>query len=286
LYVFFLGNYALITDEGEGTLPITLPPDPQNLKLVGWSHRIDNYYKPLSWLDVEIEEGIFYNKCRMEIFSISQTEGIVCSLNLNNGGFYAQVHKRNVQDLDWGEIIANANNNNSSGNNDDELLINGEKPADIKSAITALNEIVIPFKPGGESVSPDYSVEIAELMQFMHKIQSMQIQNPEDLKNFSKVMYYDGLLYSLRTSFLISSVSVFIYPDSSIGEIYINETGGVPFQTTPTLQKFRYTIVDDETNVQLYQGFYSAYAGFATEGGKKYRITVEDAYDSQDLEKY
>ena len=101
----------MLTDEGEGTLPITLPPTPQNMKMVKWGNRIDNYYKPLTWLDVELCEGVFYQKCRMEIFSISETEGIVCSLNLNNGGFYAQVHKRNVQDLAWAEIIATITNN-------------------------------------------------------------------------------------------------------------------------------------------------------------------------------
>ena len=38
----------------------------------------------------------------------------------------------------------------------DELLINGVKPADINSAITALNEIVMPFKSGGGGVSPKW----------------------------------------------------------------------------------------------------------------------------------
>ena len=163
-----------------------------------------------------------------------------------------------------------------------QLQVNGVDFSNAADACVALNDFVGSFKSGGGSgVSPDYSVEISELMQFMQNIKSMQIKDPEDLKNFSKVRYYDGLLYSLRTSFLISSVSALIGPGSSTGNIYINATGGVLFQTTPTLQKFRYTIVDDETNVQMYQGFNPAYSGFATEEDKKYRITVEDAYDSQ-----
>ncbi|MDR2684323.1 MAG: hypothetical protein LBB53_02945, partial [Prevotellaceae bacterium] len=99
----FLNN-VMLADAGEQTLPMTLPPTSHNLKLVKWGHRLDSRYKPLYSLNVNISEGVFFQKCRMEIFSISEVEGISCSMYFNNGGFYSEVHKKNVWDFDWGEI--------------------------------------------------------------------------------------------------------------------------------------------------------------------------------------
>lgn len=97
-------NNVMLTDEGEMTVPMTLLPTPNNLRNVEYGHRIDNYYKPIDSLEVEVHEGSFYSKCRMEIFSISADDGISYALYLNNGGFAALVGDKKVGDLNWDVI--------------------------------------------------------------------------------------------------------------------------------------------------------------------------------------
>ena len=84
-----------------------------------------------------------------------------------------------------------------------------------------------------------------------------------------------------RLSLKATDISSYICGNTTTGNIFIVAKGGVPFQTSPTFQMYRYTIVDDETNEQMYQGFNAAHFGFESEGNKKYRITVEDGCTSQ-----
>ena len=94
----------MLTDTGNQTLPVTLPPSPNNLRLIGYSHRIDSTFKPLKDIPVVVQEGISSSSANMGINSVDNEEGISCTLYLGTGEFYSLINKRMLQSLSWPEI--------------------------------------------------------------------------------------------------------------------------------------------------------------------------------------
>ena len=97
----FTRNNVMLTDAGEQTAPITLPPTPKNLKLVQNSDRIDNYYKPLTDLTVTVIDGLMNRQCNMGIHTANEVDGISCTLYFSTGEFYSLIDKIKLPSLPW-----------------------------------------------------------------------------------------------------------------------------------------------------------------------------------------
>jgi len=94
-------NNVMLTDAGEQTAPITLPGTPNNLKLVGYSDRTDNYYKPLTDLDVIVSDGLFNRPCNLSVHTANEEDGISATIYLGTGDFYSKVVDRAMSSLAW-----------------------------------------------------------------------------------------------------------------------------------------------------------------------------------------
>lgn len=92
---------VLLTDAGEQTAPITLPGTAHNLRLVGYSDRIDNVYKPLTDLDVTVIDGLFHRQCNLGIHTANAVDGISCTIYLGTGEFYSKVGNTRLNWLGW-----------------------------------------------------------------------------------------------------------------------------------------------------------------------------------------
>jgi len=92
---------VLLSTAGEQTQPITLPPDPVNMKLIGYSNRLDAYYKPLSDLEVLVSDGLFHRWCNMGIHSANDEDGISCTLYFDSGSFYSLSEDKKLASLPW-----------------------------------------------------------------------------------------------------------------------------------------------------------------------------------------
>lgn len=92
---------VLLSSAGEQTAPITLPPDPVNMKLIGYSNRMDAYYKPLTDLEVLVSDGLFHRWCNMGIHSADDEDGISCTLYFDSGSFYSLSEDKKLASLPW-----------------------------------------------------------------------------------------------------------------------------------------------------------------------------------------
>lgn len=92
---------AMLTDAGEQSNPITLRPSPVNMELVGWSNRLDAYYKPISDIDVLIADGLSVRPANLAIHTADEDDGISCTLYMGTGDFYSRVGNTRLKWLTW-----------------------------------------------------------------------------------------------------------------------------------------------------------------------------------------
>ena len=86
-------------ETGEQSLPMTLPPTYKNLKLAGFSDVIENYYKPVKELAVDVVSGVFMRPGNLVIHSANTDEGISCTVYFREGQFYSLIEEKNMQDV-------------------------------------------------------------------------------------------------------------------------------------------------------------------------------------------
>ncbi len=99
---------VLISDVGEQTTPLTLPGTPHNMQLIGYSNRLDNYYKPISEMEVLVSDGLFVRPCNMAIHTADENDGISVTLYLGTGDFYSRVGDKMLSALAWPIIKSTA----------------------------------------------------------------------------------------------------------------------------------------------------------------------------------
>lgn len=91
----------MLSEVGDMTNPITLPPTPKNLKLVENSNRVDNYFKPLTDLPVIVSDGIMYGPANLGIHTADEEDGISGTIYFRTGEFYSLAADRKMGSLDW-----------------------------------------------------------------------------------------------------------------------------------------------------------------------------------------
>ena len=93
-----------IKDQGEQSIPVTLPPTPNNMRMIGWSWRLDHTAKPMKDMDVLVRDGIFSQKAILSINSADQVNGINCTVYFNRSAFYSKLEDKEMCDLQFDDI--------------------------------------------------------------------------------------------------------------------------------------------------------------------------------------
>lgn len=88
----------IFSTQGEQSVPITLPASHNNLSLIGFSNRIDNYYKPISEMQVDVVDDVFMRPGRMALHH-ADNEGISCTIYFNEGSFYSLIDDKVMTDI-------------------------------------------------------------------------------------------------------------------------------------------------------------------------------------------
>lgn len=86
--------------EGEQSVPVTLPPTHKNLSILRFPNRIDNFYKPLPEINVDIVDDVFMRSARMAVHSANETEGISCTIYFGEASFYSLIDEKTMQDVE------------------------------------------------------------------------------------------------------------------------------------------------------------------------------------------
>lgn len=94
-------NNPFLSDSGDKSQPITLPGTPHNLELIGYSHRIDSYYKPLTDLPVIVQSGLWSKRANLGIHSANEDEGISATIYFGTADFYSVISETTLQTLQW-----------------------------------------------------------------------------------------------------------------------------------------------------------------------------------------
>ena len=89
----------LLNDIGEQSIPFTLPPTANNLRMIGYSNRLDAYYKPMQTIPVDTITGVFMKPGNMSIHSASERNGISCTLYFNEANFYSAIDELTMKDV-------------------------------------------------------------------------------------------------------------------------------------------------------------------------------------------
>ena len=104
--VTMLLTNPLISTRGEQTPAFTLPASDKNLRMTGYSNRIDNLYKPLTDIRVLVTDGMFCRWCNMSFNSIpNKRDGINVTLYLGTGEFYSLMSDKMLSSLPWPVIV-------------------------------------------------------------------------------------------------------------------------------------------------------------------------------------
>lgn len=92
---------VMLSKSGEQSNPITLPPTPNNLRLVGYSNRIDALYKPIIEIAVTINNGLMVRPANLSIHTADDEDGISCTLYLGTADFYSRIDEVKLNALAW-----------------------------------------------------------------------------------------------------------------------------------------------------------------------------------------
>ena len=91
----------MLTNGGEQTAPITLPPTPNNLSLSGFSDRMDSVLKPMTDIAIYLSDGLMVRPANLSIHAIDPRQGISCTIYLGTSEFYSLVDERKIATLTW-----------------------------------------------------------------------------------------------------------------------------------------------------------------------------------------
>lgn len=86
--------------EGEQSVPVTLPPTHKNLSILRFPNRLDNFYKPLPEISVDVVDDVFMRSARMAVHSANETDGISCTIYFGEASFYSLIDEKTMQDVE------------------------------------------------------------------------------------------------------------------------------------------------------------------------------------------
>lgn len=92
-----------LTGVGDQSVPLTLPPTKSNLALLNCTENLNSLYHPIKECTVYISDGIYSDKGKLVIDSISDN-GIDCTIYINQGSYYNTMRSKNLSDIQWPTI--------------------------------------------------------------------------------------------------------------------------------------------------------------------------------------
>jgi len=92
------------SDEGEQSLPVTIPPSPDNIRTLGNPDRLGGSFANLRKTDARVECGIFHRSGKLIIESIG-SDGITASLALSESDLYAKSKDKSIREIFADEYI-------------------------------------------------------------------------------------------------------------------------------------------------------------------------------------
>ena len=89
----------LMSDEGDTTVPMTLPPTPNNLKVAGHKHRIDYGHPYLDKTEAILRVGPIQKKGRLVMDSVSRHDGIEAVFAFDNSDLYVAAKDKSLKEI-------------------------------------------------------------------------------------------------------------------------------------------------------------------------------------------
>lgn len=86
------------SDEGEQSLPVTIPPSADNIRTLGNPDRLGGSFANLRKTDARVECGIFHRSGKLIIESIG-SDGITASLALSESDLYTKSKDKSIRDI-------------------------------------------------------------------------------------------------------------------------------------------------------------------------------------------
>lgn len=93
------------TDEGDTSVPVTLPSSPHNLQLLGHIERIDAKSNDMANAEAWLMVGAITVKGTLIIDTLSKEDGIDAAFTFRNGGLYAEYKDKSLKELFASKII-------------------------------------------------------------------------------------------------------------------------------------------------------------------------------------
>lgn len=92
-------NHPFFSDEGTASVPVTLPPTPENRALLNHPENQHSARRFTRQLPAQLSHGIYTKRCQLIIDAASQKGGISCSLALQESEMYADIQDRRLPDV-------------------------------------------------------------------------------------------------------------------------------------------------------------------------------------------
>lgn len=92
-------NHPFFSDEGTASVPVTLPPTPENRALLNHPENQHSARRFTKQLPAQLSHGIYTKRCQLIIDAASQKGGISCSLALQESEMYADIQDRKLPDV-------------------------------------------------------------------------------------------------------------------------------------------------------------------------------------------
>lgn len=93
----------LLSDQGDATVPATLPATPRNLSILGNRHRIDGAKVYDNMVEAILTAGPVQKKGRLVIDSVSRSEGIDASFAIDSSDLYTLAKEKTLKQLFEGQ---------------------------------------------------------------------------------------------------------------------------------------------------------------------------------------
>ena len=88
----------LLSDEGDRSIPVTLPATPKNLAILGHKERIDRAYRYTNKVDAILQVGPVQKRGQLVIDSVQRHGGIDAVFAIDNSDLYALSSCRHEED--------------------------------------------------------------------------------------------------------------------------------------------------------------------------------------------
>lgn len=106
-------NNPFLSDEGDASIPATIPATPNNLKVLDNIHRVDRANRFMKTVPATLMAGAIQKHGQLIIDTLSMKDGIAVSLAIENSDLYSQYKEKSLKEIfaakvrdDWNQDIS------------------------------------------------------------------------------------------------------------------------------------------------------------------------------------